>query len=366
MKNKVYSNIINEFSVRITYQHPNLKSSNIGSGVLVKISEDICYLITAKHNFKLDDDEKFWNVNVKILEENINNIHISNDNEGKVCNIDKLIYHDKKYDLLVFSLDNWSENIRKLPFMLIDKNLIFKEKKYCFYGYPDSIGTPSGILDYEGYLNPKDDEHIFRLEKNKQVKSDSLNGFSGSGIFIEDGDKYYLVGIFTAFQSTHDHYFGVNLILLLDEINKKLSSIGSINISSIENKNVLLENIHKNKEVNGVVVDITLLNGNKELYTVEVGMKYEDNSFLVKQTKENIYITSKNTDELKNILSELLKDLILDKESNFATETLIEFILPTTLLEIDFKELMIITKRRKQEKCLIDYFNYIIRSKDRI
>jgi len=49
-RDKVYSNIINKFSVRILYKHPELSNTNIGSGVLVKVDGNTCYLITAKHN----------------------------------------------------------------------------------------------------------------------------------------------------------------------------------------------------------------------------------------------------------------------------------------------------------------------------
>lgn len=216
---KVYSNIINEFSVRILYkQHPELKNSNIGSGVLVKIDESNCYLMTAKHNFKLEEDDNYWNVDIEELKKNIQKIHISNDNIGQVCTVDKLLYDNDKYDLLVFSITDWSETIINLPLIKIDRSLNLKDMDCCFYGYPDSTGTPSGMLSYEGHLNPKDDEHIFRLDRTKSVKSDALNGFSGSGIFIEKENYYYLVGIFTAFEDNHSFYFGIDLNFVLDEM----------------------------------------------------------------------------------------------------------------------------------------------------
>jgi len=169
--------------------------------------------------------------------------------------------------------------------------------------------------------------------------------------------------------------FDCNFIPILKELQSKTN----IRHTDIENYIKLLQKLntkncidkrqnssHAINKIVGIVVDITLTDINKDLYTVEVGVKYEDNTFKVKYSNEDIYITEKNSDNLKKILSALLKNLILDSKNNFAIETLIEFILPITLLEIDFKDLIIITKRREQEKCLIEYYNYIIRSKERI
>jgi len=219
---KVYSNIINKFSIRIIYEHDDLKNPNIGSGVLVKIDQNICYLITAKHNFKLKDDEKYWNVDMKTLKNNISSISISNDNKTDLCNIDKLVYHNDRYDLLVFSLIDWSENIKRLPLtQLVDRKLQKGDTCY-FYGYPDTKGTPSGKLNYEGHMNEEENQHMFRLDKTKLVKSDALDGFSGSGIFIENEDNYYLVGIFTEFENDHDFYHGIDLNYIFDEVDREL------------------------------------------------------------------------------------------------------------------------------------------------
>ena len=167
--------------------------------------------------------------------------------------------------------------------------------------------------------------------------------------------------------------FDSNFIPILKEIKNKKN----IEHTNIENYINLLKKIHDkhgidieqhnsftSSKIIGIVVDITLTDKSKNLYTVEIGVKYTDNTFKVKQCDDNVYITERDNAKLKEILSIQLKELIF--EHNFAMETLIEFILPTTLLEIDFKDLPIITKRRQQKKCLIEYHNYIIRSKERI
>lgn len=164
-----------------------------------------------------------------------------------------------------------------------------------------------------------------------------------------------------------------NFISIVKEIKHKKN----IEHTNIENYIKLLKKIHdkncidieENKSLTppkiiGIVVDITSTDTNKNLYSVEVGVKYANNTFKVKQCDENVYITERDNTKLKETLSTQLTELI--SEHNFAIETLIEFILPISLLEIDFKDLTIITKRRQQKKCLIEYFNYIIRSKERI
>lgn len=254
---KVYSNVINDFSVRIFYDYSE-SHQNIGSGILVKVDENTCYLATAKHNFKLKEDKKYWDVDIEELKRNIQNIHISNDNTSIVCTVDKLLFDNDKYDLLIFSITNWSKDIMKLPIIKIDGSLNLKNMNCCFYGYPDSQGTPSGILSYEGHLNKEEEKYIFRLDRTKSVKSDSLDGFSGSGIFIELKGAYYLVGIFTAFENNHSFYFGIDLCLILDEVNKNLD----VPIEMINN-----HIIKSNKIENEVYIEEFKLYINKNLIT---------------------------------------------------------------------------------------------------
>jgi len=218
MLKKVYSNVINKFSVRIIYKHSTLESSNIGSGVLVKINNNTYYLITAKHNFKLKKDKKYYNVNIDVLKNNLSNISISNDNEVKVCSINQLVYHDDRYDLLIFSIKELSKNTKKLPISTINKTHNPNKQSYYFYGFPDSKGTPSGELKHEGYENREEDKHIFRLEKDKSIDGTELGGFSGSGIFTKDKDnEYNLIGIFTEFGDDHNFYYGIDLDFVLDK-----------------------------------------------------------------------------------------------------------------------------------------------------
>jgi hypothetical protein len=59
-KKKGYVNSIEPFSVKIV-------DSLSGSGVLVKINEEICYLVTARHNFKIEKNTTFIDVDVNYL-----------------------------------------------------------------------------------------------------------------------------------------------------------------------------------------------------------------------------------------------------------------------------------------------------------
>ena len=257
--------------------------------------------------------------------------------------------------------------------------------------------TKEVLEDIDGFIKPnlafnseKDDLEAISLEITKDIfESNLINIFTGKieldelkAITLEkvshldDPNKNRIQDSKKVSELLKWAYrFDCNFIPILKELQSKTN----IRHTDIENYIKLLQKFHTQNcidkkqnishtinKIIGIVVDITLTDKNKFLYTVEVGVKYEDNTFEAKYSNENIYITEKNSDNLKKILSALLKKLILDNENNFAMETLIEFILPTTLLEIDFKDLIIITKRRRQKKCLIEYYNYIIRSKERM
>ncbi len=213
-KKKGYVNSIEPFSVKIV-------DSLSGSGVLVKINEEICYLVTARHNFKIEKNTTFIDVDINLLKERLDSIEIKKDKISLIGKIDKLLFHDEKYDLLVFSIREWSEYLKNLETISINVDYN-EENKFFFYGYPnDNKGTPRGDLTHQGHV--EEENYIFRLERVKDDDDDFLSGFSGSGVFTKNGNSYSLIGIFIRFEEEKGkYYYAVDVGKIINEIQKKL------------------------------------------------------------------------------------------------------------------------------------------------
>jgi hypothetical protein len=213
-KKKGYVNSIEPFSVKIV-------DSLSGSGVLVKINEEICYLVTARHNFKIEKNTTFIDVDINLLKERLDSIEIKKDKISLIGKIDKLLFHDEKYDLLVFSIREWSEYLKNLKTISINIDYD-EENKFFFYGYPnDNKGTPRGDLTHQGHV--EEENYIFRLERVKDDDDDFLSGFSGSGVFTKNGNSYSLIGIFIRFEEEKGkYYYAVDVGKIINEIQKKL------------------------------------------------------------------------------------------------------------------------------------------------
>ena len=177
---------IKKYSVEINYELQ-------GSGVLLKVDEENCYLITAKHNFKIGDDKSHNHVNTSSLK--FDEIKISNPNNDNVCKVEKLVYEEKKLDLLIFKIQNNSTYVRNLPILQVVKDKNILSKKHFFYGFPNGEEKPSGELTPLAFKVKKEEKHILSLRGDKALYLEDEGGFSGSGVFIkegsvEDGYKY--------------------------------------------------------------------------------------------------------------------------------------------------------------------------------
>ena len=217
----IYTEEIKKFSVKVTYDRDD--SCGAGSGVLVKINDSICYVITAKHNFKVGANKTYKDVDVKNLKLNLDKIKINKDIEKNLCTIDKIIYEDDRYDILIFTTSNWTNYIEGLDKVNIDLTQSHTYEYYCFYGYPiDKEGTPSKKMEHHGYREAE--EYILRLDRVQSSNDDAVTGFSGSGIFGKNkkDSNFYLMGIFTEFEDDHEFYYGIDFNRIFNEVDKKL------------------------------------------------------------------------------------------------------------------------------------------------
>ena len=212
-------NAIKKYSVQIDYELQ-------GSGVLLKVDEENCYLITAKHNLKIGEDESHNNVDTSSLK--CDKIKISNPNNDDVCKVEKLIYEEKKLDLLIFKIENDSSYIKKLPILQVVKDRHILSKKHFFYGFPDGEEKPSGELTPLAFKVKKDENHILTLRGDKTLYEDDEKGFSGSGVFIKEGSEadgysYYLTGIVTEVHQGQSLFEIISLSEIIDKINLNLN-----------------------------------------------------------------------------------------------------------------------------------------------
>jgi tetratricopeptide (TPR) repeat protein len=279
---------IKKYSVQIDYILQ-------GSGVLVKVDNENCYLITAKHNFKNNNDDSYADVDTASLK--FNDIKISNPNNENICSIEKLVYEEKKLDLLVFMIKSNANYIKNLPILEIVKDKHIISKKHFFYGFPNGKETPSGELTPLAFRVKNDEKHILTLRgDNKNIYVDDEKGFSGSGVFIKEGNqtdgyRYYLTGVVTAVHEGQSYYETISLSEIIDKVNL---------------------NLNPKIEVKEDIVDIDF---SKNIYTRI--LKRNQNSYLVEKIKESFLeneqkLDNLNRDEFKR--KELIDFLDNDKE----------------------------------------------------
>jgi len=303
---------IKKYSVKINYKLQ-------GSGVLVKVDEDNCYLITAKHNFKKGEDESHNNVDTSSL--NFDEIKISNPNNDNLCKIEKIVYEEKKLDLLIFKIQNNSDYIKNLPTLEIVKDRHILYKKHFFYGFPNGKETPSGELTPLAFKVKEDEKHILYLRGDKTLYIDEEKGFSGSGVFIKDGNKddgytYYLTGIVTEVYQDQSLFETISLSeIIIDKINLSLNPKIEVKEDIIDigfSQNIYTRILNRNKETSLVKKILNKLGKNKKLFFLK-----ENES----ERKEIIKILDMDENELLKLEKELadlylLKAIIYHSDNN--------------------------------------------------
>jgi hypothetical protein len=173
------SDYIKSFSVKVTYKFQ-------GSGVLVKVDENNCYLITAKHNFRKRAREDIKRISI----ENIDFKSISVIREdGKKFYIKKHIYDYD--DFVIFYIEG---EIKVLDSIKILTEKPTDKMEYFAYGYPANKNE-GHILNRLSSRNDIKSYH-FEIGNRDNTPTKYAKGFSGSGVFTEDENSInYLCGI---------------------------------------------------------------------------------------------------------------------------------------------------------------------------
>ena len=233
MNNRTDGDMIKQYAVKIIYK--NFKKKRQGSGVLIRVNDSTCYLLTARHNFKERDDDTFIDVDIEGLTEALDLIHITKDSLDKICEIESLVYSRDDIDLVVFLIKNPSTIVERIPpFDMLLKDERFYKEEHFFFGYrKNKKGLPEDDLrnigENEGTSN-------FILKRGLSIRNQHYySGYSGSGVFIKKEEVFYLVGIVVMADDEVDNYEAINLSKVIEDINDNLKLLFLPEISIQEN-----------------------------------------------------------------------------------------------------------------------------------
>ena len=193
MINKLKKEDLIDYVVRIEYKKGD--SIERASGVIIKSSSSIFYILTVKHILK-----DRYNTPLEKVSENINidNLLVKNYLGDKI-EIDKVIFlKDKNLDLILLKLKFSIEGFIDLK--------IYPDTFYecSVFGYPRSREkTYNSMLLPASHPDRVDfDSNSFEIRANMPLQSfeksetDNIKGLSGSGVFIKGkSGRVYLVGI---------------------------------------------------------------------------------------------------------------------------------------------------------------------------
>jgi hypothetical protein len=186
---------------RITVKLLNsINNTVIGTGVLYyepKLKDRV-YILTASHCLFRDGDS-FQNVEneVKI---GLLNPNTKNYDQIEVKVNHSLLYRDIEKDVAVLILDKREVEkiINEVPISYAIKD--FKKSfEIRIKGFPKATeGNEIAALSLEWIDNNV--KNTFQLQLNSDYHKDYLVGFSGAGVFLEDGNQSFLVGIVTRYR----------------------------------------------------------------------------------------------------------------------------------------------------------------------
>lgn len=154
-------------------------NGNMGSGTLLWSEENNSFIgITAKHVILGEKfDEEFKGIIARIEERQIK-IVASN------------IFFHKELDLALIIFDELSFIT---PIVIPCKTNKSKEKS-IFKGFPNSLGSGSTAINCY-YSDINELEPLTKIDSIHDFPIDNCKGLSGSGVFIEKGQKLFLVGV---------------------------------------------------------------------------------------------------------------------------------------------------------------------------
>jgi len=221
MSGQSVGDYIKQYATKVIYTNFNKKRT--GSAILVKVNDSTCYMFTAKHNFKEEDDDSYKDVDIHELENNLNLVEVKTDHEENICKLKSIIFQDETLDLIVFEVEslnsNFIEVLPKTNEFLKDEH--FHKEKMFFYGYPEN---KDGISEIDLVLiNTKKQNNTFILKRGLNITNkEYFRGYSGAGVFIRKNNVYYIVGIVIKADEKLDNFEVIDLSKIVSTINQIL------------------------------------------------------------------------------------------------------------------------------------------------
>lgn len=208
---KKNSDLVKHYAVQIKSDF-----GKTGSGVLIKIDDKKCYLATAKHNLTTKNmDNSGKDVKQDFLEKQLSNISVLQ-NKEEICKVVKITCFCDGHDVIIFEVEDINNEFKKLSKV----NILYAEDygkghEYFFHGYPQDKKDNDDIVQ-DLYIK-NNTKYTYTLGSNEPARKNALEGFSGSGVFIVESERLYLVGILIQRFDGLSSYESFNLPMYLNE-----------------------------------------------------------------------------------------------------------------------------------------------------
>lgn len=174
----------------------NIKGTNTyGSGILYQYDDENGYVITAKHCVYNTDTQSMY-LNLEFIDYNKDVLEVAG-----IPNYSK----DSDLDLATIKV----KIKKKYPSLLImePKN----NQNIVLFGYPEHMKENNDGTPIRGRTTQIDKPNIFKIVMDNELFSsynteyDNTRGYSGSGVYVEDGERCYLIGMVTTLESDGKH-----------------------------------------------------------------------------------------------------------------------------------------------------------------
>lgn len=285
-----------KYVVKIEY-----RNDGEGTGVLLPLTNtNYSYILTAKHTFGKDDNEKgddYYKISISDIQKDKIELSNSKNIEFEVLNIIDFNDIDQKIDLLIIKIKNDSDTNK------LTKLTIFEDEfTNCLaYGYPKIAQEAHTAYEpfkatYK-YIGVKNKFEI-RLSDITNI-DDNLNtysliqGMSGGGVFVENHKKtkVYLAGILIK-SSHNNNLVALNIKSLINNINESLKNKNlekliidgaewkdkyGFDMSDLDFEEEIKEIYEKEKNKNKFIKELNQSNDNKDKF-IEVFNKKIKNS----------------------------------------------------------------------------------------
>lgn len=233
-----------KYIIHISYD----KDSN-GSGVLIPLKNEMYdYILTSKHTFGKDDDERGDNyLNIKKVNIQVSKISLSNPSNENFRAKEVFFLEDKpELDFLIIQIEKHSyiNDLKTLEVFEEDFN-------HCLpYGYPDiSIKGETNYGSFDCTFKQKIPNNKFEIGVKESISLkagkgtiENFSGLSGAGVFVENykKNKIYLAGLIVKGTDTAIQILvSLDLEKILKDVNQYLNSksLEQIKIGGAEWKN---------------------------------------------------------------------------------------------------------------------------------